>query len=84
MAEKEPTLEELQERIDTLIKKSKAADELRISIIKLQEDLIGGLQEQCQIAERRASVAFRAGLWTGLVVGTVICIIANIIIAAVR
>lgn len=84
MAEKEPTLEELQERIDTLIRKSRAADELRSSIIKLQEDLITGLQEQCEITERRGKLAFNAGLWLGLVVGTVICIIANIIIAAVR
>ncbi len=84
MSEKEPTTEELQSRIETLIKKSKAADELRTSIIKLQEGLIDELQKALEVAGRRTNNAFNAGLWLGLVVGTVICIIANIIIAAIK
>lgn len=84
MSEKEPTLEELQERIDTLIKKSKQAELLRGSIIKLQEDLIGELQEQLRLTERRLKFSWKAGLWLGLVVATVACTIINIVIAAVK
>lgn len=84
MGEKERTVEELQERIETLIKKSKKISDLKESIIKIQEDLIGALQERTEILEKRARNAFYAGLWLGMVVGTVICIIANIIIAAIK
>lgn len=82
--EKEPTVEQLTEKLDTLIKKQKSLDELRSSIIKLQEDLIGELQEELKVEKTRGHLSFKAGTFFGLVVGTVICIIADLIIAAIR
>lgn len=82
--EEQLTVEQLQERVDLLIKKSREVNDLKNGIIKLQEDLIGGMKEQLDISERRGVHSFRAGLWFGLVVGTVICIIANIIITTIR
>lgn len=84
MAKKQTLAEELQERLDLLIKKSNEAEELRGSIIKLQEDLIGELVERLAITESRSHAAFKAGLWTGLVVGTTICIMINLIITLLR
>lgn len=84
MSEQIPTIEELQERIETLLKKSQQISDLKESIIKIQEDLIGTLQERTEILEKRARNAFYAGLWLGLVVGTIVCIIANLIITAIR
>lgn len=84
MAKKQTLVEELQDRIDTLIKKSAEADELRGSIIKLQEDLIGELIERLATVESRSHAAFKAGLWTGLVSGTTICIMINLIITLLR
>jgi hypothetical protein len=82
--EQEPTVEQLTEKLDTLIKKQKSLDELRSSIIKLQEDLIGGLQEELKVEKIRGHLSFKAGTFFGLVVGTVICIIASLIIGAIR
>jgi hypothetical protein len=84
MAEQEPTVEQLMEKLDTLMKKQKAIDELRGSIIKLQEDLIGGLQEELNVEKSRGHVSFKAGAFFGLVVGTIICIVASLIISAIR
>lgn len=84
MAKKQTLAEELQERLDLLIKKSAEADELRGSIIKLQEDLIGELIEQLNREKQRGLVSFKAGAFTGLVVGTIICIIINLVITVVR
>lgn len=84
MSDKEPTIEELQERIETLLKKSQQISDLKESIIKIQEDLIGTLHDRTEILEKRARNAFYAGLWLGLVIGTIVCIIANIIIAAIK
>lgn len=84
MAKKQTLAEELQERLDLLIKKSAEADELRGSIIKLQEDLIGELVERLATVESRSHAAFKAGVWTGLVVGTTICIIINLVITVMK
>jgi hypothetical protein len=84
MSEQIPTIEELQERIETLMKKSKQISDLKESIIKIQEDLIGALQERTEILEKRVRHSFYAGLWLGMVVATIICIIANLIITAIR
>jgi uncharacterized coiled-coil protein SlyX len=82
--EQEPTVEQLTEKLDTLIKKQKSLDELRSSIIKLQEDLIGELGDQLETEKERGLRAFKTGMFFGLVVGTVICIVADLIIAAIR
>jgi uncharacterized protein YigA (DUF484 family) len=84
MSEQIPTIEELQERIETLMKKSKQISDLKESIIKIQEDLIGALQERTEILEKRVRHSFHAGLWLGMVVATIICIIANLIISTIR
>lgn len=84
MEKKQTLAEELQERLDLLIKKSAEADKLRGSIIKLQEDLIGELVERLATVESRSHAAFKAGAWTGLVVGTTICIIINLVITVMK
>lgn len=84
MAKKQTLVEELQDRIDTLIKKSAEADELRGSIIKLQEDLIGELIEELSREKQRGLVSFKAGAFAGLVLGTIICMIINLVITVIR
>jgi hypothetical protein len=89
MAEQEPTVEQLTvekllEKLDNLMKKQKASDQIRGSVIKLQEDLITGLKEELSIERRRGMVSFKSGLFGGLVIGTSICIIIDLVIAWVR
>jgi len=80
----EPTIEELTAKLDTVMKKEHQLGELRTSIIKLQEDLIGELIEQLNTTKERAHVSFKAGVFFGLVIGTVICIIINLIMTTIR
>lgn len=80
----EPTIEELTIKLDTVMKKAQEAADLRSSIIKLQEDLIGELIEQLSTTQQRAHVSFKAGVFFGLVIGTVICIIINLIMTTIR
>jgi hypothetical protein len=84
MAKKQTLAEELQERLDLLIKKSEEAETLRGSIIKLQEDLIGELIEELNREKQRGIVSFKAGAFAGLVVGTIICMIINLVITVIR
>ena len=80
----EPTIEELTAKLDNVINKERQAAELRDSIIRLQEDLIGELIEQLNTTKERAHVSFKAGVFFGLVIGTVICIIINLIMTTIR
>lgn len=80
----EPTIEELTAKLDAVINKERQAAELRDSIIRLQEDLIGELIEQLNTTKQRAHVSFKAGVFFGLVIGTVICIIINLIMTTIR
>jgi hypothetical protein len=80
----ELTVEQLTQTVENLIKKQESSDELRSAVIKLQEDLIGELIEQLNITKERAHVSFKAGVFFGLVIGTVICIIINLIMTTIR
>ena len=78
------TVQELTQTLDDLIKKQERSDELRTSIIKMQEDLISELLDELNLEKSRRTPSFKAGIFAGLIFSILICIIISVIISAVR
>ena len=74
------TVQELTQTLDDLIKKQERSDELRTSIIKMQEDLISELLDELNLEKSRRTAPFKAGIFAGLIFSTVIYIIINVVI----
>tara|TARA_R110000822_G_scaffold126684_1_gene261897 strand:+ start:99 stop:368 length:270 start_codon:yes stop_codon:yes gene_type:complete len=77
-------IEDLKANLESLQDKMKARDELKNSIINLQEEIISELGERMGIIEKKSSVVFKAGFWTGLITGTTICLIIDLLIVSIR
>ena len=80
----EKLLSELKKDIDSLQNKVKERDDLKNNIIKLQEEIISEIGERMELIEKKSYTVFKAGFWTGLVIGTTICIIIDLVIATIR